>query len=187
MSDDRLHETLLESRIVHRGTYVTFRVDTVQDPDGGRHQRDIVEHPGAVAVVALDRDDLLLVRQFRLAAGRILLEIPAGTLDRNADGSVEDPELAAPRELGEETGYHASTWRRLGTFWTAPGFASEAMTLYLATDLAAIDGYDGPEPDERLDLVRMPWLDAVAGAERGDFADAKTVAGILWVARLRGD
>ena len=136
-------------------------------------------------MVALDRGDLLLVRQYRLAAGGVLLEIPAGTLDRHADGSVEDPELAAPRELGEETGYHASTWRRLGTFWTAPGFASEAMTLYLATDLAAIDGYEGPEPDERLDLVRMPWLDAVGAAERGEFADAKTVAGILWVARLR--
>ena len=187
MTDDRLHETVIESRVLHRGHYVIFREDTVVDPDGGRHLRDIVDHPGAVAVVALDGDDLLLVRQYRLAAGRILLEIPAGTLDRLPDGSIEDPELAAPRELGEETGYRAATWRRLGTFWTAPGFASEAMTLYLATDLTPIDGYTGPETDERLDLVRMPWLEAVGAVERGDFADGKTVAGILWVARLRGD
>jgi ADP-ribose pyrophosphatase len=187
MSDERLHETVVESRVVHRGHYVTFRVDTVVDPDGGRHVRDIVDHPGAVAMVALDGDDLLLVRQFRLAAGRTLLEIPAGTLDRHADGTIEDPEVAAPRELGEETGYRAATWQRLGTFWTAPGFASEAMTLYLATDLSPIDGYAGPDEDERLDLVRMPWNEAVAAAERGDFADAKTVAGVLWVARLRGD
>jgi ADP-ribose pyrophosphatase len=187
MSDDRLHETVIESRILHRGHYVIFREDTVVDPDGGRHLRDIVDHPGAVAVVALDGDDLLLVRQYRLAAGRILLEIPAGTLDRLPDGTIEDPELAAPRELGEETGFRAATWRRLGTFWTAPGFASEAMTLYLATDLAPIDGYAGPETDERLDLVRMPCPEAVAAVERGDFADGKTIAGILWVARLRGD
>ena len=187
MSHERLHETLVESRVLHRGHYVIFREDTVVDPDGGRHQRDIVDHPGAVAVVAIDGDDLLLVRQYRHAAGRILLEIPAGTLDRLPDGGVEDPELAAPRELAEETGYRAATWRRLGLFWTAPGFASEAMTLYLATDLTSVDGYAGPEPDERLDLVRMPWLEAVAAAERGDFADGKTVAGVLWVARLRGD
>jgi ADP-ribose pyrophosphatase len=187
MSDERLQETLVESRVVHRGHYVTFRVDTVEDPDGGRHIRDIVEHPGAVAVVALDGDDLLLVRQYRLAAGQILLEIPAGTLDRHPDGSIEDPELAAPRELAEEAGVRAASWRRLGTFWTAPGFASEAMTLYLATDLTAVDEYAGPEPDERLDLVRMPWREAVAAAERGEFADAKTIVGILWVARLRGD
>ena len=187
MSEERLHETVVESRVVHRGNYVTFRVDTVEDPDGGRHVRDIVEHPGAVAVVAFVGDDLLLVRQYRLAAGRILLEIPAGTLDREVDGRIEDPAIAAPRELGEETGYRAATWRRLGMFWTAPGFASEAMTLYLATDLSPIDGYAGPEPDERLDLVRMPWQEAIAAAERGDFEDAKTVAGILWVARIRSD
>ena len=186
MTDDRLHETVIESRILHRGHYVIFREDTVVDPDGGRHLRDIVDHPGAVAVVAFDGDDLLLVRQYRLAAGRILLEIPAGTLDRLSDGTIEDPEVAAPRELGEETGFRAATWRRLGTFWTAPGFASEAMTLYLATDLSPIDGYAGPETDERLDLVRMPWAEAVAAVERGDFADGKTIAGILWVARLRG-
>ena len=99
MTDERLHETVIESRILHRGHYVTFREDTVVDPDGGRHLRDIVDHPGAVAVVALDGDDLLLVRQYRLAAGGILLEIPAGTLDRHAGRQHRGPELAAPREL----------------------------------------------------------------------------------------
>ncbi|HEY8168401.1 MAG TPA: NUDIX hydrolase, partial [Candidatus Limnocylindrales bacterium] len=176
MPDDHLDETLIDSRVIHRGDYLTVRLATTEDPDGGRHQREIIDHPGAVAIVAIDGDELLLVRQYRLAAGRILLEIPAGTLDRRVDGTIEDPESAAPRELGEETGYRAATWRRLGRFWTAPGFASEAMTLYLATDLTAIEGYAGPEPDERLELVRMAWPDAVAAAERGDFEDAKTVA-----------
>jgi ADP-ribose pyrophosphatase len=187
MTDDHLRETLVASRVVHHGHYVTFRVDTIEDPEGGRHQREIVDHPGAVAIVARDRDDLLLVRQYRLAAGRTLLEIPAGTLDRGPDGSIEDPALAAPRELAEETGHRAGRWRRIGRFWTAPGFASELMTLYLAEALEPIDGYDGPEPDERLDLVRMPWTEAVSAAERGDFEDAKTLVGVLWVARLEGD
>ena len=136
--------------------------------------------------MARDGDELLLVRQYRLAAGRTLLEIPAGTLDRHADGSIEDPDLAAPRELAEETGHRAGRWRRLGRFWTAPGFASEAMTLFLAEALEPIDGYQGPEPDERLDLVRMPWSAAVAEAQAGTFEDAKTILGILWVARLEG-
>lgn len=189
MSDDHLRETTVEQRIVHRGRYITFRVDTVEDAGGGRHQREVVDHPGAVAVIPLDGEDLLLVRQFRSPAGRALLEIPAGTLDRRPDGSIEPPDEAAPRELAEETGHRAARWRRLGTFWTAPGFASEAMTLYLATELTAIDGYDGPEPDERLDLVRIPWREALALAETGRIEDAKSLVGIFWLARLaeRGD
>jgi ADP-ribose pyrophosphatase len=184
ISDDHLRETTVEQRVVHRGRFITFRVDTVEDAGGGRHQREVVDHPGAVAVIPLDGEDLLLVRQYRSPAGRALLEIPAGTLDRHPDGSIEPPDEAAPRELAEETGHRAARWRRLGTFWTAPGFASEAMTLYLATELTAIDGYDGPEPDERLDLVRLPWREALALAETGRIEDAKSLVGIFWLARL---
>src|SRR3972149_6314447 len=100
------------------------------------------------------------VRRYR-KAGPALPDTPAGTLARRPDGSIEPPDEAAPRELAEETGHRAARWRRLGTFWTAPGFASEAMTLYLAPELTALDGYDGPEPDERLDLVRLPWREAL--------------------------
>jgi ADP-ribose pyrophosphatase len=184
MGDDHLRETTVARRVVHAGRFITFRVDTVEDAAGGRHQREVVDHPGAVAIVALDGDDLLLVQQYRSPAGRVLLEIPAGTLDRAPDGSVEDPAAAAPRELAEETGHRAATWRRLGTFWTAPGFASEAMTLYLARDLVPVDDYEGPEPDERLDLVRMPWREALALAESGGIEDAKSLVGIFWLARL---
>ena len=95
---DRLRETVVGSRVVHRGHYLEVRVDEVVTPDGRRSSRDIVGHPGAVAIVALDGEDrVLLVRHFRLAAGRTLLEIPAGTLDRAEDGSLEDPDLAARR------------------------------------------------------------------------------------------
>ena len=117
-----------------------------------------------------------------------MLEIPAGTLDfvDRASGVVEDPVLAAPRELEEETGYRAATWRKLGSFWTAPGFASELMHLFLATDLRPADGERrGPDEDERLELDRLPWREAVAAATDGRIADAKSILGLLWLARLR--
>jgi ADP-ribose pyrophosphatase len=139
-------------------------------------------------MVAVDPDDhVLLVHQYRSPAERALLEIPAGTLDQRPDGSVEDPDLAARRELEEETGYRAGSWRLLGRFWTAPGFTSELMHLYLATDLtAAGDDRLIPEADERLHLVRLPWREAVAAAERGEIVDAKSIIGLFWLARLRG-
>jgi ADP-ribose pyrophosphatase len=115
---------------------------------------------------------------------KVILEIPAGTLDRLPDGSIEDPTLAAPRELGEETGHRAGTWRLLGRFWTAPGFTEERMHLYLATDLEPLAEYRGPDIDEYLDLVRLPWREAVAMAEAGEIEDAKTLLGLLWLARL---
>jgi len=151
----------------------------------------VVIHPGAVAIVAIDPDDkVLFVRQFRTPAQRVLLEIPAGTLDVDqATGATEDPDLAARRELEEETGYRAASWRRLASFYTAPGFASELMHLYLATDLSAAhpDERLGPDEDEHLRLERMPVADAVAAVERGEFLDAKSILGLLWLDRLRRD
>ena len=183
-----LVERVVDSQIIHRGHYLTFRVDTIERADGSRGKREIVGHPGAVAILAIDDDDrVLLVRQYRVAIGEALLEVPAGTLDVADDGSIEDPELAAPRELEEETGMRAGSWRRIASFYTAPGFASELMHLYLATDLRPADGERlTPDADEHLLLERMPWRDAVAAAERGDLRDAKTILGLLWYARLRG-
>jgi len=171
---------------VHRGHYLEVRVDEIVTPDGRRSRRDVVGHPGAVAIVALDREDrVLMVRQFRLAAGQTLLEIPAGTLDRGDDGSLEDPDLAARRELEEETGFRAATWEHLGAFWTAPGFATELMHLYLARDLSPAHGDRlGPDEDERLELEHVPWRDGVAMAEDGRIADAKSIVGLLRLARI---
>ena len=129
---------------------------------------------------------ILLVRQYRVAVGEALLEIPAGTLDVAEDGTVEDPDRAARRELEEETGARAGTWQKVATFFTAPGFASELMHLYLATDLRAADGERlQPDEDEALELERIPWREALAAAERGEYRDAKTLVGLLWLARLR--
>ena len=185
-ADDRLRETVTASRTVHRGHYLEVRVDDIATPGGGTSTRDIVAHPGAVAIVALDPDDaVLMVRQFRLAAGRSLLEIPAGTLDRVEGGGVEDPDLAAPRELEEETGFRAGSWEHLGAFWTAPGFATELMHLYLARALVpAQENRLGPDDDERLELEHIPWREAVAMAERGEIADAKSLVGLLRLGRI---
>ena len=186
-ADDRLRETVVGTQTVYRGHYLDVRVDEILTPDGRQSTRDIVGHPGAVAIVAVDPDDrLVMVRQFRLAAGRTLLEIPAGTLDRSADGSLEDPDLAARRELEEETGFRAGTWEHLGAFWTAPGFATELMHLYLAGGLVpAVDARLAPDADERLELERVSWRAAVEMVERGEIADAKTIVGVLWLSRIR--
>jgi len=184
MADEHLKETAVERRVVHRGRFINFRIDTIEDPQGKRHTREVVEHPGAVCIIPVLGDDVLMVRQWRTPVEQVVLELPAGTLDLGEDGSIEDPGEAAPRELREETGYQAEQWRALGRFWTAPGFTQEEMHLYLATDLRALDDYRGPDVDEYLDLVRMPWREAVVEAEAGRMRDAKTLVGLLWLARL---
>ncbi|HET9435803.1 MAG TPA: NUDIX hydrolase [Candidatus Limnocylindrales bacterium] len=186
-ADDDLTEVVVESEVLRRGHYLTFRIDTIERADGSRARREVVGHPGAVAILAMDPDDrVLLVRQYRSPAGRILLEVPAGTLDVDpGTGRVEDHALAARRELEEETGYRAGTWRHLTSFWTAPGFATELMHLYLATDLVpAHEDRLGPDDDERLRLDRLPFSEAVAAAERGEIADAKSLVALLWFDRI---
>lgn len=185
--DDPLAERVVASEVVHRGRTMEFRVDTIERADGSRGRRDIVGHPGAVAILALDGDGrLLFVRQWRVPAGRALLEIPAGTLDVHG-GVVEDPDVAARRELEEETGCRAASWRTLTRFWTAPGFASELMHLYLATGLSAADDGDrlSPDDDEALELHRLTVDEALRLVEAGAISDAKTILGILWLDRLR--
>jgi ADP-ribose pyrophosphatase len=186
-SDDPLEEQVVDTRLVHHGRYLDVRIDTIQRADGTTGMRDVVKHPGAVAVLALDVDDrLLLVRQWRIPAGRAMLEIPAGTLDVR-DGVTEDPGIAARRELEEETGSRAGSWRRLASFWTAPGFATELMHLYLATGLESVHGDDRlvPDEDERLELSRFTIDEALALVDAGEIVDAKSMLGILWLERLR--
>jgi ADP-ribose pyrophosphatase len=182
-----LTERVVDSKTIYRGSYLTFRIDTVERTDGSRAEREVVGHPGAVAILAIDdADRVLMVRQYRAPASRILLEIPAGTLDVDDSGAIEDPDLAAHRELEEETGYRAGSLRLLASFWTAPGFATELMHLYLATDLRpADDARLGPDEDERLELERVPLGDAIVAVERGEIADAKSILALLWLDRLR--
>jgi ADP-ribose pyrophosphatase len=183
-ADVELEERVVDRRPLYTGHYMVFETDRIVRGDGSESVRDIVVHPGAVVVAPLDSDGrLLFVTQFRVPCGGAMLELPAGTLDTH-DGTIEDPLVAAHRELEEETGYRAGTMERMGGFWSAPGFSTEYLTLYLATDLRpAGESRLNPDEDENLRLSRLPWRDAVAAVEGGVIEDAKSVAGILLLAR----
>jgi 8-oxo-dGTP pyrophosphatase MutT (NUDIX family) len=160
-------------RTVWEGKIATVRVDRFRYEDGEEAEREIVEHPGAVAVVAFDGESVFLVRQPREPVNEpALLELPAGKLDEEA----EDPLDTAKRELAEEIGKAARTWHRLTSFYTSPGFADEECHVYLATDLH--DEAAEAAEEERIEIVPVPLaeLDRVIQGCR----DAKTLAGLLW-------
>jgi ADP-ribose pyrophosphatase len=183
-ADTELEERVVSHREIHRGHYMLVEQEEILRPDGSRSLRDIVIHPGAVVIAALDAEErLLLVVQYRLAAGGALLELPAGTLDVH-DGVVEEPEVAARRELEEETGYRPGQLEKLAGYYSAPGFLTEYLSVFLATDLrpAGHDRLD-PDEDERIRLVRLPWRDALAAVEAGVIEDAKSVSAIALLAR----
>jgi len=163
----------IDSRMEWEGRIAKVRVDTVRFDDGEEAEREAVEHPGAVAVVAHDGERLYMVRQPREAVGeQALLELPAGKLDDDS----EDAEATAKRELAEEIGKGARTWERLTSFYTTPGFADEEMHLYLATDL--YDEQAEADENERIEIVEVPLddLDDVIRENR----DSKTLVGLLW-------
>lgn len=175
---DELEETTLRCEQVYSGRVVSLRVDAVRLPDGSETKREVVEHPGAVALVALtDGGEVLLVRQWRYPARSALLEIPAGTLEPG-----EEPIVCAGRELAEETGYSAGQIRPLLSFWTTPGFTEEKMHVFLATELKPAEAE--ADADEFIAVVPTPWQDAVAACLDGRIADGKTIAGVLAADRL---
>lgn len=174
-----MEERTLSSTRAFTGHTIRVRVDKVERSDGHRTTRDVVEHPGAVAILAWDGDRLAMVRQWRHATGQVLLEIPAGT--REPD---EPPATTARRELAEEVGLAAATWVTGPRFYTAPGFCDELMHLYLATELSE-ETADGDE-DEQIEPAWMSMDDALTAIEEGRIVDAKTIAGIGWLARRLG-
>ena len=162
-----------ESRIVYDGKLFDVSVER-----WGEHEREIVEHPGAVAIVAVDREDrVMLVRQLREPARKELLELPAGTLEEG-----EEPLATAKRELQEETGSTGGAWRQLAAFYTTPGFCRERMHLFVAEGVEA--GPARQDADESIELVRVP---ASGLRERvRQLEDAKTIAGLLLYLDERG-
>jgi len=155
-----------EARVVYDGKLVDVVLER-----WGEHEREIVEHPGAVAIVAIDRDGMLnLVRQRREAVRKQLLELPAGTLEKG-----ESPLDCARRELVEETGLTGGSWRERAMFYTTPGFCRELMHLFVAEELDP--GTSRPEDDEELELVRWPKEDIESHLH--EIEDAKTLVGLL--------
>jgi ADP-ribose pyrophosphatase len=172
-------EQTVSGQRVWAGRLLAVDVDRVRLADGTEAVREVVRHPGAVVVVARDRDDrVLLVSQFRYAVGRTLLELPAGTL-----GADEEPLACARRELAEEAGCAAQRWTALARFYSAPGFCDEQLHCFLAEDLSPAVGH--ADPDERIEVVPLPFDRALELIDGGDIRDAKTVAGLLLAARRR--
>jgi ADP-ribose pyrophosphatase len=154
------------------GRNFSFKTDRVRLSNGKETVRDIVDHPGAVAIVPVDGDEFVLVRQYRYAAGRELLEIPAGTLEPG-----EDHYSCAVRELQEETGYAASAWSRLLSCYMAPGYSSEVINLYVAEGLSQVGMH--PEEDESITVERHGFDEVVKMIEDNEIQDAKTIMGVL--------
>jgi ADP-ribose pyrophosphatase len=166
-------EEQLHSNVVFDGKLLKVRVDTVCLPDGSERKREVVEHPGAVGILPVLPDGrLILVRQYRYAVGREMLEIPAGT--REPD---EGPEACAHRELREETGYVATELKEMVRFFVSPGWATEELIIYVATDV--VPGPSEPADDEFLQIVQVRPEDVVHLIRNGDIADSKSIIALL--------
>ncbi len=165
-------EETISSTLLQKGKSFSFYHDEVRLPNGHETERDIVKHPGAVAIIAVQKDELVLIKQYRYATGKYLLEIPAGTLEVG-----EDPLSCAVRELQEETGYAASAWSRLFQCYMVPGYSNEVIHFYLAEGLSRVGA--SPEEDEDI-MVKLYGIDeALNMIESNEIEDAKTMIGIL--------
>ncbi len=164
--------------MVYRGKIINLKVDRVELAGGGAAVREVVEHAGAVAVVAVDSaENVLLVRQYRYPTGKELLEVPAGMVEQG-----EDPLSSAKRELAEETGARASSWQYLFGFYSSPGFCDEYLRVYLARELEFAS--QNLDEDESIELVKIPLGRVPEEIERGAIQDAKSIAGLLGAFRL---
>ena len=166
-------EPTIETRKIYDGKILNVRVDTVRLPSGREATREIVEHSPAVCIVPVDEDgNVILVRQYRKPVEEALLEVPAGGVE---EGEVSED--AVLRELQEEIGYTAGKLQHLASFWVAPGWATEFMYAYLATDLtpSRLEADD----DENIEVVRLPFEDALAMFKTGEIKDGKTIASML--------
>jgi ADP-ribose diphosphatase len=176
--DDDARARLVERRVIWEGNVGSFGIDTVDLPSGERASLALFKHPGASAVVPfLDRDRVVLLRQFRHAAGGTIWEVPAGKLDRG-----EDPAVCAARELQEETGYRAGRIVKTGSVLTTPGFTDELIHLFCAYDLVA--GEAAPEAHEVLRTEVVGLERALALIDSGEIRDGKTIAALFLAARL---
>lgn len=177
-AENTMEEVATSSQRLYEGRILKLRLDTVLLPNGKTSQREIVEHRGAVAMVPmLDRETVILVRQYRRAAERSLLEIPAGTRDPD-----EDVEACARRELAEEINYAPGRMIKLFQSFMAPGYSTEVIHTFLALDLTATDGHT--DEDEFLKILPTPFAEALNMIKNGEIVDAKSISGLLYAERV---
>lgn len=177
-----LTERMVSSETIFEGKIIKVTLDQARLPNGSLAAREVVYHPGGVAVLALDEDNTVyLVKQFRYPLQELLLELPAGKLDH---GSEEGALLGAQRELSEETGLEAAKWTYLGYTLASPGFCTEALHMYLAQDLTRKGQH--LDEDEFLDVVTMPFDQLAGQVMDGTITDGKTVSTTLKVKVLLG-
>jgi ADP-ribose pyrophosphatase len=177
---------LVSSKLSFKGRVFNVYTDTIEEPDGHRHIKDVVRHNGSVVMLAVDErtnpadPDVILERQYRHAAGQYLIELPAGSRDAG-----EAPLAAAKRELIEETGYRAKKWTLLLRYFASPGFLGEWMQIYLARDIR--EGVATPELDEHIEILRMPLSEAMKLVAEGKIHDGKTLIGLSLYDAARRD
>lgn len=165
-------ENTMKTERIYEGKILNLRIDTVELPDKKYSKREIIEHPGAVAIIAITEDnELVLVKQFRKAVEKTLLELPAGKLEIG-----EAPEECAKRELLEETGFSAKEMKYLCEFYTSPGFCNEKMYLFLAEGL--VKGKSNPDNDEYIEVYKKKLDELYHMVINGDILDSKTIIGI---------
>lgn len=168
-----LREEKVSGQTVYEGVIVNVRLDKARLLDGRITNREVVEHPGGVAVFAMDDEDrVIMVRQFRYPMGEVVLELPAGKLEPG-----EDPRDSGLRELAEETGLEPRTFLSMGCSYSSPGILAEKIHLYFAKDL--VQGPVHPDDGEFLEVIRVPYDQLMDMVARGEIKDGKTLAGIL--------
>lgn len=175
-----MKEEILSTQDIFDGRLIHLKVHTVKLPDGKESIREIIYHQGAVAIVAVDDEQqVLLVKQFRLGAGQVTYEIPAGLLEPG-----EDPQSAIVRELREETGYRPLNIESMGGIYLAPGYSTEYIHLYYAS------GYKyaplEQDEDEFVEAIRIPFTQALSMIDKGEIIEAKSIVALLKVARHSG-
>jgi ADP-ribose pyrophosphatase len=173
-----LTETELDSETVFKGRLMHVKRDRVRLPNGGESTREYIVHPGAVVVIPVfENGDLLLERQYRYPLHRDFIELPAGKIDAG-----EADLTCAQRELEEETGYTASEWREVTTIYPCIGYSDERLAFYLARGL--MEGNHGRDPDEFLEILRVPFGEAMDWMRSGRICETKTVIGLFWLEKM---